>query len=48
MIPLRRSSIWASESWSIGPALHLIFSASLAFLAIPKVSAVTATPSGIR
>src|SRR5437763_2920681 len=37
MIPLRRSSIWASDSWSIGPALHLILSAFLAFLAMPNV-----------
>src|SRR5688572_27710584 len=48
MIPFITSSIWASDSWSIGPPLHLILSASLAFLAIPKVSAVTATASGIR
>src|SRR4051812_45303394 len=33
---------------SIGPALHLILSASLAFLAMPVVSAVTATASGMR
>jgi hypothetical protein len=48
MIPLRTSSIWASDSWSIGPALHLILSAFFAFLARPKVVAVTATASGIR
>src|ERR1041384_6731602 len=33
---------------SIGPALHLILSASLAFLAMPVVTAVTATASGMR
>ena len=48
MIPLSMSSIWASDSWSIGPALHLILSAFLAFLAMPNVSAVTATASGMR
>src|SRR5579885_3677397 len=33
---------------SIGPALHLIRRAFLAFLAMPVVSATTATASGIR
>ena len=46
-IPASSSSICLSDRLSIGPALQVTLSAFFAFLAIPKVSAVIATPPGM-
>src|ERR1700747_350291 len=43
----RMSSICESDRVSIGPALQVTLSAFFAFLAIPKVSALIATPPGM-
>src|SRR5579872_4581279 len=46
-IDARMSSICGSDRVSIGPALQVTLSAFFAFLAIPKVSALIATPPGM-